>query len=258
VRAVPGSFVSVPPEEIEPYLQEAFGDAFPERRKAVVEGVLKKLDLSYPERVLRDLPDTPCVHAETVLVDRHVRIARLGGIGAVGRVELPREGVPEDAWTLHPVLEAFRPRTSRLSEDHAPHRGWASLRRFPREEVLPRLARAFCAWAEDAGLRFPQNPFPVPVVNIAGPYRGEGNLVLMVGLTERAYPPEGTLVLASPHHALALSGEGVIFSLAHLDDPSKVWGALPSFLEAKELPPETVLEVLRGELPSVMLDLMTL
>lgn len=79
-----------------------------------------------------------------------------------------------------------------------------------------------------------------------------------MGLTERAYPPEGTLVLASPHHALALSGEGVIFAFARLDDPSKVWEALPSFLEAKGLPPETVLEVLRGELPSVMLDLMTL
>lgn len=96
------------------------------------------------------------------------------------------------------------------------------------------------------------------MVEIAGPYRGEGNLVPLMGLTERAYPPEGTLVLASPHHALALSGEGVIFAFARLDDPSKVWEALPSFLEAKGLPPETVLEVLRGELPSVMLDLMTL
>lgn len=255
---MPGSFVSVPPEEIEPYLQEAFGDAFPERRKAVTERVLKELGFSYPERALRSLPDTPCVHAEVALADFNVRIVRLGGIGAVGLVCPPREDVPENTWTLYPVLEAFRPRANYLSEIYTPHRGWASLRRFPREEVLPRLARAFCAWAEDAGLRFPQNPFPVPVVNIAGPYRGEGNLVLMVGLTDKVIPPEGVLVLASPHHVLAFQGEGVVFSLAHLDDPSKVWGALPSFLEAKGLPPETVLEVLRGELPSVMLDLMTL
>jgi hypothetical protein len=248
----------IPAEELEPHLEEAFPSSL-EERLALSREVVGGLDFPFPETLLEPLLDETsrpvCFYGRATVGGEGLVLLRLGNVAALA--EGHSHSLFPESWEVLPTFSAFR-----IKEWHL-----VDLARLGWREGALGLARALKAWAEARGLRFPDRPFSALPRFFLDPFATlSGFHVLWVAHEWPKRGVRGDLVLFSPYWALAVrlgaqsEGEAAKSALRlYLDLATAADGPqngeraeerfldhLPGFLASRGLPPEVVLDLLRG------------
>lgn len=245
-------------EELEPYLEEAFPSSL-EERLAIGREVVGGLGFPFPEILLEPLLEKAsrpaCFYGRATVGGEGLVLLRLGSVAALA--EAHTHSLFPESWEVLPTFSAFRIKEWHLAD--LAQLGW-------REAALG-LARALKAWAEARGLRFPDRPFSALPRFFLGPFATlSGFHVLWVAHEWPRRGVRGDLVLFSPYWALAVRSEAhsegeaaksalrLYLDLATAADgpqngeraEERFLDHLPDFLASRGLPPEVVLDLLRG------------